>query len=63
MELPNIETKITYEKFTFIVKAYRRLTYEEMVAALKRYMRENGLRCVPKTGTVTYQTIFGFDDL
>ena len=60
---PNIVTvwKKPEYNFEFRVLAYRHLNNREMQFALKRWMKQDRRKTIPKNQTITYQTIIGFD--
>jgi len=64
MDTPNVKTTMRSreQNFVFHVMAYRVLTESEMIYALKKWMKINHFKKIPKNKEVTFITILGFDE-
>lgn len=66
MDIPVPSVVTTLKKddynFEFRVIAYRHLSKQEMTMILKRWLRQTGLKTIPKNKSITYQTLIGLDD-
>lgn len=62
--IPNVITtlKKSDQNFTFHVTAYRKLSEQEMYAALKVWMRQNNLKRIPRNRIVNYILTVGFNE-
>lgn len=59
---PTIKTTLNYKEnnFAFIVYAHRKLTQNEMIFELKKYLRRKKLKSIPKNTTITEYS-FGYE--
>ncbi len=51
---PTIKNTLSYKEnnFTFIVYAHRKLTQNEIIFELKKYLRHKKLKSIPKNATI-----------
>lgn len=63
MERPSVKNTIVdaEKNITYVVLAYRKLTREEMVLAVRHYWAQKKRPKVKPGGTVTILSIFGHD--
>lgn len=59
LQLPPIENKIISGNFTLYAYAYRRLTKNELMLAVSKYMADKHIKNLPATGSAKLITMFG----
>lgn len=59
LQLPSVENKIISGNFTLYVYAYRRLTKNELMLSVAKYMNDKHIKKLPTSGSAKLITTFG----